>query len=164
MGVTLAPERQGEIDALDAELRFTAEAFAVGIADRLAALGPSLRRDEGDAPPEAMLEELTLEGEGEADPLTLVICLAAHRMYVTRRGAPAGVSLGALALARILAWAARAATIGPAPRVHWIGPPSRCPEPGENQHRLAALSRARFGEDHRTAQAVALVAPGPEPD
>jgi hypothetical protein len=160
VGVILAPERQGEIDALDAELRFTAEAFAVVIADRLATLGPRLRRDGGDAPPEAVLEELTLDGEGEADPLTLVMCLAAHRMYVARRGAPAGVSLGALALARILAWAARAAVLGPPPQVHWIGPPSRCPEPGENQHRLAALSRARFGEESRAAQAVALVTPG----
>ena len=158
MGLGVPDGDKRAIAALDAEVRAMAEALGTGLAPRLAELAPSLTRDGENQAPAAELLRLALDREPEPDPATLAACIAAHRAYVTRRGRPDGLSLGGLALARLLVWAARAALLGPAPRMIWLGPAARRPTPSPGQHVIAATARARVGRGTREAVAEALVA------
>ena len=69
----------------------------------------------------------------------------------------AAVSLGALPLAHLLFWASRASVLGPSPRIDWIGPASRRPDPATHQFGLEAMAAAHFDGQPREARAVALV-------
>lgn len=155
MGLRLSDAQSATLGGLDPELRVAAEALGSGLSGRLIDLGPSLTRGLGD---EAALERLALvEREAEPDGLSLAACVAAHAAYLTRRGEASGVSAGALAIARLLVWAARASMIGPAPTVAWIGPAPRCPEPGAGQHRIDSECRLSGPERSAQARAAALV-------
>jgi hypothetical protein len=155
MGLGVSQRDARAIAALDPEIRVTAEALGAGLAPRLIELAPGMTRDgAGD---DAELTALALDREEEPDPLSLVACLGAHRAYVGHRGQPDGLSLGALALARLLVWATRAAMIGPAPEMVWLGPASRAPEPAAGQHVISARCRARLADGAREARAKALV-------
>ena len=156
MGLRLSAAQSAALDDLSPELRVAAEALGGGLADQLVDLGPSLTRGLGD---EAALDHLTLDREPEPDPLSLAACLAAHRAYLARRGQTEAISAGALAIARLLVWAARAALIGAAPRVVWIGPGPRCPDPGAGQHRINSDCRLEGAEGAAHARAAALVTP-----
>jgi hypothetical protein len=107
--------------------------------------------------PSAELVALSLDREQTPDPISLVACLGAHRAYVERRGNPDGVSLGALALARLLVWATRATMIGPAPEVVWLGPGARRPAAAPDQFIIVAKARAAVSSGQREAVAEALV-------
>jgi hypothetical protein len=158
VGLHLPEEQRAGVDALDAELRVAAEALGAGLRAQLMELRPGLMASEGDAaPPEATLVTLDLEREGAPDPLSLAACLAAHRAYVAARDQADGLSLGALALARLLVWAQRAALLGPAPKVAWLGPPNRRPDLAPGQFALEARCVAQVGDRSREARAVALV-------
>jgi hypothetical protein len=158
VGLHLPEEQRAAVDALDAELRVAAEALGAGLRAQLMELRPGLMAGEGDAaPPEAALVTLDLEREGAPDPLSLAACLAAHRAYVAARDRPDGVSLGALALVRLLVWAQRAALLGPAPKIGWLGPPARRPEVEPGQFALEARCVAQVGDRTREARAVALI-------
>ncbi|MDH3225738.1 MAG: hypothetical protein OEM67_01425 [Thermoleophilia bacterium] len=145
------------IEALEPEVRITAEALGASLADRLVELAPSLTRDGDDTSPSARLVALSLDRERDPDPVSLVACLGAHRAYLARRGNPEGVSLGALALARLLVWATRASMIGPAPEVVWLGPGARRPAAGPDQYVIVARARAEVSSGQREAVAEALV-------
>ena len=156
MALRLPPELSAALDALEPDLRLGAGAIGTGIREQLSQMRPALvRADQGEADVE--LRSLDLDREGAPDPVSLAACLAAHRAYVAGRGRPEGVSLGALALARILVWAARASMLGPAPRIAWIGPPTRRPTPGEHQVEISATAVGAVGGVERRASAVALV-------
>ncbi len=159
MGLHLPEEQRAAVDALEAELRVAAEALGAGLRPQLMQLRPGLMEGDGDGapPPVATLVTLDLEREGAPDPLSLAACLAAHRAYVAARDRPDGVSLGALALVRLLVWAQRAALLGPAPRVGWLGPPARRPELAPGQFALEARCVAQVGDRTREARAVALI-------
>lgn len=155
MGLRLSAAQTAALDALSPELRVAAEALGSGLSGQLVDLGPSLTRALGDA---ATLDHLTLDREPEPDGLSLAACVAAHAAYLGRRGEADGLSAGALAISRLLVWAARAAMIGPAPQVVWIGPAPRCPEPGAGQHRIDGECRLTGDERSAQARAAALVA------
>jgi hypothetical protein len=158
MGLGVSEGDMRAIGALDAEVRVTAEALGASLVDRLVELAPSLTRDGDDLSPSAELLALSLDREERPDPISLVACLGAHRAYVRRRGHPDGVSLGALALARLLVWAARAAMIAPtAPEVVWLGPGARRPAAEPGQHIIVARARAALPGGRREAVAEALV-------
>jgi hypothetical protein len=157
VGLHLPEDQRAAIDGLEAELRVAAEALGTGLRGQLVTLRPGLVAPEGDGPVEGTLVALDLDHEGAPDPLSLAACLAAHRAYVTARGRADGLSLGALALGRLLVWAQRAALLGPAPKVAWLGPPSRRPEQRPGQFALEARCVARVGDRDREARAVALV-------
>jgi hypothetical protein len=162
VGVRLPDPERAAVDALEPELRAAAEAIGQGLRGRLRELRPGLLRpaEEGAPPPEARLDALELEREGPPDPLSLAACLAAHRAYVVARGQADGVSIGALALARLLVWASRAAMLGPPPKLAWIGPAPRRPEPGPGQFPLASSCAVTVEGRLREARAAALVARG----
>ena len=132
------------------------EVIGAGLAPQLSQLRPGLARRE-DGEPDALLAELDLDREGPPDALSLAGCLAAHHAYVTARGEPGGVSVGALALARLLVWASRAALLGAPPRIAWIGPPARRPDPAPGQFELGSRCVAEVDGVRREARAVALV-------
>jgi hypothetical protein len=159
VGLRLTPERQAQVDGLDPDLRLAAESIGVALRPELVRRAPTLvpQTDLGDPPGESVLVALELDREPEPDPLTLAACVAGHRAYVAARGRPDGLSLGALALARILAWASRAALLGAAPRIAWLGPPSRRPEPEAGQVALEARCVCEVGGRRREARASALV-------
>jgi hypothetical protein len=148
---------QADLDALDPELRSAARAIGAGLRAELVKMRPALSRDEEGGDPDAELVSVDLEHDGPADALSLSACLAAHLAYVTERGHPEGLSLGALAIARLLVWGTRASMLGPAPKVTWIGPPARRPDLGEDEISLAATAVVRIGETERRAGAVAVV-------
>jgi hypothetical protein len=159
VGLRLAPERQAAVDGLEPELRAAAAALGSGLGPELARRAPGLARAaEGGGEPDALLVELALDREPEPDALTLAACAAAHRAYVTARERPDGVSLGALALARLLVWASRAAILGAVPKVVWLGPPSRRPEPGDDRIALEARCVCEIAGARREARAAALIA------
>ena len=157
MGLLLPEEQRAAVDALDAELRVAAEALGAGLRGRLVQLRPGLAGAGDEGPPVATLVALDLEREGAPDALSLAACLAAHRAYVAARDQADGLSLGALALGRLLVWAQRAALLGPAPKVAWLGPPNRRPEPQPGQFSLESRCVVRVGDRNREARAVALV-------
>ena len=156
MGISPTP---GTGAALDPDLARAAGGIGAAVAVRLRELAPALRATApAGGEPTLSLESLTLEPSDPLDDVTLAACVHAHDAYVAARGRPGAVSPGALALARILTWAARAEMLGRAPVVQWIGPPSR--RPGEAAgHSIAAhvLLRDADGTAVRAA-AVAVVA------
>jgi hypothetical protein len=161
VGLRLDAAHQELIAGVEPELRVAAEALGMGLRDQLTQLAPGLTRaTEGDEDPEAVLVTLDLDREGAPDALSLAACVAAHRAYVIARGRPDGVSAGALALARLLVWAQRAALLGPPPRIAWLGPAPRKPET-EGKLELAARAALRVGDATRRAEAVALIEPPP---
>ncbi len=90
------------------------------------------------------------------DPFTLIACLQAHDAYVAARGRPGAASPGAIALARLLTWAARAEMLGRAPLVVWIGPASRRPDTADG-HTVTATVRLTGADGPVRAVAVAVV-------
>jgi hypothetical protein len=160
VGLRLPPELQRDLDALEPDLAVGASAIGLAVQAELARRRPALARAEsGTGDPDATLVSLDLDREGAPDAVSLAACLAAHSRYVASRGHAEGVSLGALALARLLVWSARAAMLGPAPRLVWIGPPARRPELGAGQVALGATAVATIGGTTRRAGALAVVAP-----
>jgi hypothetical protein len=149
-------ELRTQLGHLDTELRLAAEAVGAAIVPTLLELRPRVAEAEG-AP--TTLDTLHLEGEGDPDGLMLAACLAAHAAYVQKRGQPEGVSTGALAIARLLVWAQRAAVIGHPLEVTWVGPPARAPERTDGSHRVLARCVVSGGDGggSRRAEAVALV-------
>lgn len=149
-------DRLGE---LDPELRAAAGAIGAAIGAELARIRPALVRGSADDgyEPDGVLLGLELEREGVADAVALSACLTAHRVYVEARGHPEAVSLGALPLAHLLFWASRASVLGPSPRIDWIGPSTRNPDPAPHQFRLEATCVAEVDGRQREARAAALV-------
>ena len=147
MGLRLSDAHAERTAAIEPELRVAAEAIGMGLREQLVRLAPALTRPpegaEGEA--EATLVALDLDHEGAPDGLSLTACVAAHRSYVTARGRPEAVSAGALALARLLAWApARGhARPGAAHRVDRPGPaPPRAGGRAADRSRRAAPWRS----------------------
>lgn len=159
MGLRLTDAHSERIGALEPGLRSAAEALGAALRPQLARLAPGLTRPrEGEAGGDALLAVLDLDREGEPDALSLAACVAAHRAYVAGRGQPEGVSAGALALARLLVWAQRAAMLGPAPTIAWIGPAPRRPEGFPDAIALGARCALELGGTTRRAEALALIA------
>jgi hypothetical protein len=159
VALELAPELQRGLGALEPDLRSGAAAIGLAVQAELSRRKPALtRRDEGATSPVAVLTSLDLDHEGAPDPVSLAACMAAHNGYVASRGDGAGVSLGGLALARLLVWSARAAMLGPAPKLVWIGPPSRRPDLQAGQVPLTATAVATVDGVERRAGALAIFA------
>lgn len=158
MGLRLAEDHSELLRTVEPELRVAAEALGMGLRAELTRLAPALTRPPEDAPAgaEATLTALDLDHEGPPDALSLIACVAAHRSYVAARGDAEGVSAGALALARLLVWAQRAAMLGPAPHIEWIGPAPRRPEVGDRLSLSARCGLEMRGVTRR-AEAVALI-------
>jgi hypothetical protein len=160
MGLELAAELQGGLASLEPDLRSGAAAIGLAVQAELGRRKPALtRREEGSAPPVAVLTSLDLDRDGAPDAVSLAACLAAHSGYVASRGDPQGVSLGGLALARILVWSTRAAMLGAAPKLVWIGPPARRPELAPGQVALGATAVATIDGAEKRAGAVAVFSP-----
>lgn len=160
MTLRLSDAQEALLDGLDTELKVAAEAIGAGLQPQLVQLAPALSKAlEGGAAaePDATLQSLDLDHEGAADALCLAACIAAHRAYVTARGRPAATSTGALALARILVWAQRAAMLGAPPDIAWIGPAPRLPEAGPDQAVLRARCAVSIDGATRRAEAAALI-------
>ena len=160
MTLRLSDEQSAVLGGLDPELKVAAEAIGVGLRPQLTQLAPALSKalESGDAgEPDATLQSLDLDHEGDADALCLAACVAAHRSYVTGRGRPGGTSTGALAIARILVWAHRAAMLGRPPTIAWIGPAPRLPEAGPDQAVLRARCTVSIGGVTRRAEAAAII-------
>ena len=166
MGLRLTDAHSEGIAALEPGLRSAAEALGAALRPQLARLAPGLTRPrEGGAGGDALLAALDLDREGEPDALSLAACVAAHRAYVAGRGQADGVSAGALALARLLVWAQRAAMLGPAPEIRWIGPAPRRPDGADDALALGARCSLEMDGATRRAEALALIArPGGPPD
>lgn len=164
MPLVLTTEHQRGIDALEQELRAAAEALGIGLRPQLDRLRPGLSRGEGGgaATEDASLVRLDLEHEGAPDALTLAACVAAHRAYVAGRGTPDGFSPGALAISRLLVWLQRAAMLGPAPELAWLGPEPRRPGLEAGQVTLTSSCAVRAGEAERKARATAVLATAPK--
>jgi len=142
---------------LDPAVAQAARGIGAAVAVTLAGLAPALRpATDAGSEPDLVIDHLDLEPEDPLDPVTLVACLHAHDAYVASRGRPAGASPGALALARILAWAARAEALGRAPRIAWIGPKARMPGDMAG-HPITATARLSGPDGAVRAVAVALV-------
>jgi len=160
MGLRLADAQAEMLRGLEPELRMAAEAIGLGLRDQLTRLAPGLTRPAqggDDREVDAVLIELDLDHDGAPDALSLAACVAAHRTYVSARGRPEGVSAGALALGRLLVWAQRAALLGPAPRLVWVGPAARRPEGEDERLALSARCALEIGGRTRRAEALALI-------
>jgi hypothetical protein len=160
VGLRLSDAHSELVGGLEPELRVAAEAIGLGLRAQLVHLAPGLTRSgEGEGGGvEATLVELDLDHEGGPDAVSLAACVAAHRAYVGARSRPDAVSAGALAIARLLVWAQRAALLGPPPRVEWLGPAARAPEVGEGRVVLGARCALEVAGRTRRAEAVALLA------
>jgi len=143
---------------LDPDLAQAARGIGFAVGARLRDLAPSLRpASDGGAEPDLLIDEIALDPDDPLDPLTLIACLQAHDAYVAGRGRPQGASPGALALARVLAWAARAEMLGRPPRIAWIGPPTRRPDEAAG-HAVTATVVLLDGDTRVRAAAVAVIA------
>ncbi len=163
MALRLPDDQAERVRGLDPELRLAAEALGAGLREQLTRLAPGLTRpsEDGGGDGDAVLVNLDLDHDGPPDPLSLAAVMAAHRAYVAARGRPEAVSAGALALARLLVWAQRAALLGPPPRIVWVGPAARRPGDQEGRLSLSARCAVEMGGATRRAEAVALIeAPG----
>lgn len=161
MALELAPELEAGLASLEPDLRSGAAAIGLAVQMELARRKPALtRREEGATAHVAVLTALDLDREGAPDAISLAACLAAHSGYVASRGDAQGVSLGGLALARLLVWSARAAMLGPPPKLVWIGPPSRQPELQAGQVALGATAVATLDGSERRAGALAIFGVG----
>lgn len=159
MSLRLTDALQEKLDVLEPDLRAAASAIGSAIGAELARIRPALMRgsvEEG-YEPDAVVLGMQLEREGLADAVALAACLTAHRVYVESRGHPEGISLGALPLAHLLFWASRASVLGPTPRIDWIGPVARRPDPANHQFDLEAVCAAEVDGQPREARAAALV-------
>lgn len=165
MALRLGDDHSELLREVEPELRVAAEALGMGLRGELTRLAPALTRPAqgGGDDAHATLGELDLDHEGPPDALSLIACMAAHRAYVIARGDAEAVSAGALALARLLVWAQRAALLGATPRIEWIGPAPRCPEPA-GRLSLSARCAVRLGGSTRRAEAVALITAPPAPE
>lgn len=157
MPLRLSEAQAEQVGALEPDLRMAAEAIGFGLRDQLTRLAPGLTRPPEGAQADAVLVDLDLDHDGAPDALSLAAVMAAHRSYVAARGQPEGVSAGALALGRLLVWAQRAALLGPAPKVVWVGPATRRPEDEEGRLALSARSAVTMAGTTRRAEAVALI-------
>ena len=157
MGIRL-PDGPDPAAGLDPDLANAARGIGFAVGARLRELAPALRpaTDSG-AEPDLVIDEIRLEPDDPLDPLTIIACIQAHDAYVAGRGRPGAASPGALALARLLAWAARAEMLGRAPRIAWIGPPARRPD-GLEGHAITATVALSDGEARVRAAAVAVIA------
>ena len=112
MSLRVGPGLEARLQGLEPEVRSSPTTIGgiarPGARPARAGAGP-FATASGD--PEAVLVALELDREPEPDGLTLTACLAAHRAYVDGRRRPEGVSLGALALSRLLGWASRASLL-----------------------------------------------------
>jgi hypothetical protein len=153
----LSEAQAEQVGALEPDLRMAAEAIGFGLRDQLTRLAPGLTRPPEGAQADAVLVDLDLDHDGAPDALSLAAVMAAHRSYVAARGQPEGVIAGALALGRLLVWAQRAALLGPAPKVVWVGPATRRPEDEEGRLALSARSAVTMAGTTRRAEAVALI-------
>jgi hypothetical protein len=153
----LSEAQAEQVGALEPDLRIAAEAIGVALRDQLTKLAPGLTRPPEGAEADAVLVDLHLDHDGAPDALSLAAVMAAHRSYVAARGQPDGVSAGALALGRLLVWAQRAAMLGPAPKVVWVGPAARRPDDQEGRLALSARSAVTMAGATRRAEAVALI-------
>lgn len=157
MGIRLA-DAPDPAAALDPDLANAARGIGVAVAVRLRELAPAIRpATESGGEPDLVIEEITLDPPDPLDALTLLACMSAHDAYVTARGRAAGASPGALALARVLAWASRAEMLGRAPRIQWLGPPARRPDDVQGMA-VTARVRLRGPDGDVQAAAVAVVA------
>lgn len=162
MALRLTEQSARGLEALEPELRAAAEAMGLALLPRLQQLRPGMSAiTAGDV--DAELSTLAIPQEGEPDPLSLAAVVAAHRAYVRARGAPDGVSTGALAIARLLVWTQRAALLGRPTTLAWIGPEARRPA-GVDGVAITATCTVRAGDTARTARAVALVRAGAGPE
>lgn len=157
MGIRRA-DAQDPAAGLDPDLAQAARGIGVAVAMRLRELAPSLRpaADDG-AEPDLVIDEIQLDPDDPLDPLTLIACIEAHDAYVRARGRTGAASPGALALARVLVWAARAEMLGRAPTIAWIGPPARRPDDVAG-HAVTASVRLSGPDGAVRAAAVALIA------
>ncbi len=155
MGLRLSPEAVSALARLEPEVRAGAEAIGFAVAAQLGRLRPGLTATEAGTEP--LLSSLAMAPEGEPDPVSLAAIVAAHNGYVRGRGDAGAVSAGALALARLLVWGQRAAMLGPAPRITWIGPEPRRPEGAEGMTFTAEAVVESEGGGRRRARAVAIV-------
>jgi hypothetical protein len=154
----LLPDGPDPAAGLDPELVNAARGIGFAVGARLRELAPSLRPvSDAGAEPDLVIDTVTLDPDDPLDPLTLIACMQAHDSYVVARGRPGAASPGALALARVLAWAARAEMLGKAPGIAWIGPPARRPE-GLTGHAVTATVTLLDGDARIRAAAVAVVA------
>jgi hypothetical protein len=157
MSLQLAPALREALDATDPDLRPAAQAIGIAVAAQLQPLRPALTRSDGDAATaDVEIVVLDLDPEGPPDGLTIASCEAAHDAYVRARGAPSATSLGALAIARLLVWAQRAAILGRAPTILWIGPSQRRPD-GLDGIEIHSTCSGRVAGVRRTAKAVAVL-------
>ena len=157
MPLELTPETRSAIDELDGDLRRAAEQFGLAVLPGLSRLTPAVSGEDS----RLTLTSLALDGEGEPDPLSLAACLSAHAAYVRSRKKPDGVSVGGLALARLLVWSQRAALLGPPPRVTWMGPATRTPEEYEGTLLHAECAVSVDDVTKRARAAAVVVATGP---
>jgi hypothetical protein len=153
----LSEAQAEQVGALEPDLRIAAEAIGVALRDQLTKLAPGLTRPPEGAEADAVLVDLHLDHDGAPDALSLAAVMAAHRSYVAARGQPDGVSAGAPALGRLLVWAQRAAMLGPAPKVVWVGPAARRPDDQEGRLALSARSAVTMAGATRRAEAVAPI-------
>ena len=152
-----APALREALDTSDPDLRAAAHAIGLSVAAQLGPLRPALTRGtEGPRRPSVEILALDLAHEGAPDGLSLAACEAAHHAYVSSRGEPDAASLGALAIARLLVWGQRAALLGRAPEILWIGPVARRPDDLEGIE-INATCTATVDGVRRTAAAVAVV-------
>lgn len=159
MPLGLAADTARRAAALDAALRAAAEAIGGGLRPAIADLAPALvaPAESGGPEPAGELRDLDLDHEGAPDELSLVACLAAHAAYVRGRGRPDALSVGALPIARLMVWAHRATLLGASPRLLWVGPVVRAPEPGPDQLLLRARCAVAVDGAVRRAEAAAIV-------
>ncbi len=156
MGIRL-PDGPDPTAGLDPDLVNAARGIGFAVGARLRELAPALRpTSDAGGEPDLVVEDILLDPDDPLDPLTLVACLQAHDSYVGARGRPTGASPGALALARILTWAARAEMLGRAPRIGWIGPPARRPDDVAG-HAVTARVVLTDGTARVRAAAVAVI-------
>jgi len=161
MSLRFSPALQETLEEVEPDLRGAAHAIGMGLGGQLARLRPALSRGgDSDAVPDVEVLSLALVPEGEPDGLSLTAIRAAHQAYVSTRGTPDGASLGALAIARLLVWAQRAALLGATPKIIWIGPEQQRPGDATGIEIHAACVGLVDGS-RRTARALALIAPAP---
>ncbi len=157
MSLRFAPALQETLEELDPDLRGAALAIGTALGGQLGRLRPALSQGADPATaPDVEVISLALDADGEPDGVSLAAIRAAHQAYVSARGAPDATSLGALAIARLLVWAQRAALLGATPAISWIGPEQRRPADATGIEIHAACVGLVDGT-RRTAKALALV-------
>jgi len=151
------PDGPDPAAGLDPELVNAARGIGFAVGARLRELAPSLRpKTDAGGEPDLVIHAIVLDPDDPLDPLTLIACVQAHDSYVVARGRRGAASPGALALARVLAWAARAEMLGRAPGISWIGPSVRRPD-GMTGYAVTATVTLLDGETPIRAAALAVI-------